>query len=1079
MFCLQSKKRGRPGGQKVLRQSASRESKPAIDYLLEQQQDDPRPYLQIRVFGKEILALLDSGASQTFLGEKGLWILEQFPAQLRDSSGRFVETADSTRHEIKGFVSLPITLKGKTTSLNVCVVPSLKQALILGIDFWESMHIVADIRNRQWDFASNRGKLLCSSIEGLTSEDNLKPEERRKLQELVEGHFKDEPQTLGRTDKVKHLIDTGDATPIKQRYYNVSPARQKLINEELDRMITLGVVEPSQSAWSSPIMLLDKPDGSKRFVVDFRAVNAVSKKDAYPLPQVTTILDRLRDAKYLSSLDIKSAYWQIELEESSKEKTAFAIPGRGLYQFVTMPFGLCGAPGTWQRFVDNVLGADLEPNVFVYLDDIIVVTSSFEKHLEVLSEIFKRIRAAKLTLNKEKCKFVRPELKYLGYIVSAAGLRVDPDKIKAIVDIPVPGTQKAVRQFTGMASWYRRFIPNFATRMHPLTSLLRRKSKFEWSAEAEQSFRDMKSCLVTAPILSCPDFAKPFTISCDASGVGIGAVLSQEYEQGEGVIAYASRTLSRQEQKFSATERECLSAIWAVEKFRPYVEGTKFTIITDHYSLLWLNKLKDPTGRLGRWALRLQAYDYRLVHRKGQENVVPDLLSRTSPPPPHEYGPIQPSEETQDNVPSSSSLNEDIHCDLIELPKDITDKWYTKMLEKVTKEPQAYPQWRVEDGILWKDIPDAELLQEEESWKMVIPKDLRNRTLAECHDKPTAGHQGVLKTYKRLQNNYYWPKMRKDVATYVSKCKTCQTTKYDQKPPAGVMGSRRGVDAPWKMIAADLMGPFPRSLKGFQYLLVMTDTFTKYSVLRPLRAATAKLVSQHLEEDIFLVYGVPDYLICDNGSEFIGSPVTDLARKYNIKVLLNARRHPQANPAERVNRDIITMLRAYVTDNHREWDTHIPRIGFALRTSHHGTTEHSPAFLNFGRELATAGAGFEVLPEGAIPSQDEGGRHVEHLRQLQDIYRDVTERLQRAHDQNAKRYNLRRRPVTYKVGDLVLKRNFPQSDAGKHFSAKLAPRYVGPYVIAQKISPLVYTLKDMDGKTIGNWHVQNIKHYIQ
>lgn len=999
--------------------------------------------------------------------------MEQFPTHLRLSPGRFVETADSKRHEIKGFVNLPITLKGRTESLDVCVVPSLRQTLILGIDFWESMHIVADIRNRKWDFASKKNNIFCSSLEGITSEDNLKPEERRKLQQLVENHFKTEPTTLGRTDRVKHVIDTGEAAPIKQRYYNVSPARQKLINEELDRMLELGVVESSQSAWSSPIMLLDKPDGSKRFVVDFRAVNKVSKKDAYPLPQVTTILDRLRDARYLSSLDIKSAYWQIELEENSKERTAFAIPGRGLYQFVTMPFGLCGAPATWQRFVDTVLGADLEPNVFVYLDDIIIVTSSLERHLEVLAEIFKRIRAAKLTLNKEKCKFCRPELRYLGYVVSANGLRVDPEKIKAIVEIPVPRNQKEVRQFTGMASWYRRFIPNFATRLHPLTSLLRRKSKFEWTSEAEQSFHDIKSCLVTAPILSCPDFAKTFTVSCDASGVGIGAVLSQQYDQGEGVVAYASRTLTKQEQKFSATQRECLAVIWAVEKFRPYVEGTKFTVVTDHYSLLWLNTLKDPTGRLGRWALRLQAYDFNLVHRKGQENVVPDLLSRSTPP--ARDCQSQPSEENQE-----TSSETPLQCSLIDFPQDIKDKWYNGMLERVTKDPQHYIQWRVEDGKLWKNIPNPDTLREEDSWKMVVPKDLRSTTLAEYHDKPTAGHQGVLKTYKRLQNTVYWPKMRKDVATYVSKCRICQTTKYDQKLRAGVMGSRRGVNTPWKMIAADLMGPFPRSLKGFKYLLVITDTFTKYSILQPLRAATAKLVSQHLENDIFLVYGVPDYIICDNGSEFIGAPVTNLARQYNIKILLNARRHPQANPAERVNRDIVTMLRAYITANHREWDTHIPKIGFALRTSHHETTAHSPAFLNFGRELATAGAGFGVLQDGAaVPSQEECRQHVEHLQQLQDIYTDVAERLKIAHNQNAQRYNLRRRPVTYKVGDTVLKKNFPQSDATNHFSAKLAPRYVGPYIVAEKISPSVYSLKDLDGKNIGNWHVQDIKLYIQ
>lgn len=1017
------------------------------------------------------MALLDSGASQTFLGEKGLWILKQFPTRLRKTPGRFVETADAKRHEIEGFIRLPITLKGRTEDLNVGVVPSLQQALILGIDFWENMHIVADVRNRRWDFAPKNGQLFCGGLEGITPVDNLAPEERERLQELIAKHFKDEPTTLGRTDRVKHVIDTGEAVPIKQRYYNVSPARQKLINEELDRMLTLGVVEPSQSAWSSPIMLLDKPDGSKRFVVDFRAVNAVSKKDAYPLPQVTTILDRLRDARYLSSLDIKSAYWQIELEESGKEKTAFAIPGRGLYQFVTMPFGLCGAPATWQRFVDNVLGADLEPNVFVYLDDIIVVTASFEKHVEVLAEILKRIRAAKLTLNQEKCKFCRPELKYLGYVVSADGLRVDPEKIQAIVDIPVPRTQKEVRQFTGMASWYRRFISNFATRIHPLTSLLRKRCHFEWSAEAENAFRDIKSCLITAPILSCPDFAKTFTISCDASGIGIGAVLSQEYDQGEGVVAYASRTLTKQEQKFSATERECLAVIFAVEKFRPYVEGTEFTVVTDHHSLLWLNNLRDPTGRLGRWALRLQAYQFKLVHRKGQDNVVPDLLSRTTPTTLTEANSLEEDKGTEEGTQ---------RCDLIDLPQDVKDKWYTGMVEKVRKTPQLYSQWKLEGNKLWKTMSNIDPMLEEDQWRLVVPKDSRLETLTECHDEPTAGHQGVLKTYKRMQQRYYWPKMRKDVAKYVSRCNVCQRTKYDQQAPAGVMGTRRGVDSPWKMLAADLMGPFPRSLRGYKYLLVVTDTFTKYSILQPLRAATAKLVSQHLEDDVFMVYGVPDYIICDNGSEFIGGPVTNLARKYHVKILLNARRHPQANPAERVNRDIVTMLRAYVNSNHREWDKFLPKIGFALRTAHHETTQHSPAYLTFGRELATAGAGFKVLQDGLeVPDTEGNGGYAERLQDLKNVYQEVAERLQEAHQQNARKYNLRRRPVKYKVGDIVLKKNFPQSDAANFFSAKLAHRFVGPYVVAEKVSNLVYTLADLDGKKIGNWHVADFKKFNQ
>lgn len=1027
-----------------------------VSYVLDRCDNDPRPYLTVRVFGKEVKALLDSGASQTILGKEGLWILHNFPARMRDSVGTYVETADAKRHKVDGVLNLPITLKGRTEHLNVLVVSSLQQALILGIDFWDCMHIVADVHHRQWDFASKPSPVCCSTIEGIKSEQHLKPEEKQLLQDLIEQHFKSEPETLGRTDRVTHVIDTGDARAIKQRYYPISPARQKLVDEELDKMLKLGVIEPSHSEWSSPIILLDKPDGSKRFCVDFRKVNLVTKKDAYPLPHVTSILDRLRDARYLSSLDIKSAYWQIPLEHSSKEKTAFTIPGRGLFQFVTMPFGLSNAPATWQRFVDNVLGPELEPHVFVYLDDVIVVTSDFNKHLEVLTEIFQRIRAAKLTLNQEKCKFCIPELRYLGYMVSEKGLRVDPDKVKAIVDIPVPRNQKDVRRFCGTASWYRRFIQDFATRLYPLTSLIKKRKTFQWTKEAQEAFQDIKACLVTAPILSCPDFTKPFTISCDASGVGLGAVLSQADERGEVVIAYGSRTLTKQEQKYSATERECLAVIWAVERFRPYIEGTKFTVVTDHHSLLWLNNLKDPQGRLARWALRLQPYDFQLVHRKGQENVVPDLLSRSTVP----------------------DVEEKAQCALT-LSSDIKDNWYLKMVQRVKDDSEAYSRWRFEDNQLWKKIEDKTTsLTEQLSWKIVLPKDLRAQAMAECHDAPTAGHQGVAKTYKRMQQKYYWPKMRKDVATYVSKCKICQSTKYDNKKPAGMMGEYRGVAEPWKMISADLMGPFPRSLKGNKYLLVVTDSFSKFTLLKPLRSATANSVARYLEEDVFMVFGVPRYLICDNGSEFIGSPVKKLAEQYQVKILLNASRHPQANPTERTNRTVITMLRAYVGDHHRRWDQNIPKLGFAIRSSVHESTGYTPNLLNFGHELEVTGTGFETLQSAdQIPSNEDPHHYRERIKELEDIYQEVAEKLKEAHHQNARHYNLRRRPQQFRVNSLVWKKNFVQSDAANFVSAKLTPRFIGPFVVKQQISPLIYQLQNLEGKVIGNWHVEDLKPY--
>lgn len=1041
--------------------SASKDNQPLVkvDFVIKSVKGDSRPYLDVRVFGHKMRALLDSGASRTILGKDGNWLLERFPARLNTSTSQYVETADSKKHSIHGTVILPITLEGQTKYLEVLYVPTLSHNLLLGIDFWEKFNIVADLHHRRWEFSKLATVSFGSSVSsGIQGEEYLTADQKNQLKDLIDKHFSGTQPALGRTDKVFHTIDTGDAPAVKQRYYPMSPARQRMVCEELDKMLQLGVVEPSKSDWSSPILLVDKPDGSKRVCVNFKKLNSVSKKDAYPLPQVTTILDRLRDACYMSSLDIKSAFWQIPLDPSSREKTAFTVPGRGLFHFVTMPMGLSNAPATWQRFVDNVLGADLEPYCFVYLDDIIAVTPTFEKHMEVLAEILKRIKEAKITLNKEKCQFCRPELKYLGYVVSEKGLRVDPDKVKAIIDLPVPQSQKEVRQFCGTASWYRRFIPNFASRLYPLTSLLKKRSKFVWSKEAQDAFLDIRSCLVTSPILSCPDFTKPFVVSCDASGVGVGAVLSQESERGEVVVAYASRTLSKQEQKYSATERECLAVIWAVERFRPYIEGTKFKVITDHYSLLWLNNLRDPQGRLARWALRLQPYDFDLEHRKGKENVVPDLLSRSA----------------------AAEPDESFHCDVI-VPVEVKDKWYVKMLKNVKTHVQNYPEWRVKDHQLWKKVNNQGTLSGEDdlsSWKLVLPKEARALACEECHDQPMAGHLGTFKTYKRLQMKYYWPKMRQDIAKYISRCKVCQMVKYDQKLPAGLMGERRGIEEPWKMVAADLMGPFPRSLKGFKYILVITDTFTKFSILKPLRSATAKAVAQHLEDDVFLVYGVPSYLVFDNGSEFTGAPVKNLAAAYKCKILYNPSRHPQSNPTERVNRNVITMLRAFVGENHREWDKRLAQIGFALRTAVHETTGFSPAFLNFGREPSASGDGTEVRKTLEIPTIEDCGPYGARLQELRDVFEEVKQKLMNAHQKNSHRYNLRRRPQEFKVNELVLKKNFAQSDAAAYFSAKLTPRFIGPFKIAKRVSNVVYSLEDLQGKSVGNWHVADLKKYI-
>nr|XP_011313386.1 PREDICTED: uncharacterized protein LOC105272851 [Fopius arisanus] len=331
---------------------------------------------------------------------------------------------------------------------------------------------------------------------------------------------------------------------------------------------------------------------------------------------MTGILDELRQANYISTLDLSAAYWQIPLAEDSKEITAFTVPGRGFFQFERMPYGLTNAPATFQRALDKIIGPEMYPQVFVYLDDIIIVSSTFQDHLEWLGRVLDKIRDHGLSINREKSVFCRTEVKYLGFVVNSAGLQVDPDKTAAVVEFPAPKNLKQIRRFLGMASWYRRFIPEFATVAQPLTRLTKVKQPWVWETEQQEAFEALKKHLTSAPTLACPDFSLHFTLQTDASSVGLGAVLTQVHEEQERVIAYASRSLTDPETKYTVTEQECLAVVWAVEKFHCYLEGYPFTVITDHSSLRWLHNMKDPAGRLARWNLRLMEYDYKIIHRK-------------------------------------------------------------------------------------------------------------------------------------------------------------------------------------------------------------------------------------------------------------------------------------------------------------------------------------------------------------------------------------------------------------------------------------------------------------------------------
>ena len=393
-----------------------------------------------------------------------------------------------------------------------------------------------------------------------------------------------------------------------------------------------GIIEPSSSPWAAPIIPVKKKDGSMRLCVDYRRLNAVSQTDAYPMPRVGDLIDRLGGARYITTLDLSRGYWQVPVKEEDRHKTAFTTP-HGLYQFRVMPFGLQGAPATFQRMMDSLLRG-LETHTAAYLDDVVIYSRTWGEHLQHIQTVLARLREANLTIKLKKCQFGMRSCTYLGHVVGNGQEKPELAKLVAVREFPQPTTKKQVRAFLGLTGYYRKFIPAFTDTAAPLTDLTRKNSpnQIVWTNKCTRAFETLKEKLCTTPILYSPDFTKPFFVQTDASDRGIGAVLSHLDTDGtDHPVSFYSRKLLSREERYATVEKECLAIRDAVNAFKVYLLGHPFTIQTDHRALEWLKKLKDNNARLTRWSLALQPFEFTVTYRRGSINGNADGLSRAFP----------------------------------------------------------------------------------------------------------------------------------------------------------------------------------------------------------------------------------------------------------------------------------------------------------------------------------------------------------------------------------------------------------------------------------------------------------------
>ena len=880
----------------------------------------------------------------------------------------------------------------------------------------------------------------------------LSPEQLTQMQNLLKEYadiFSLHPSDLGTTDQITHSINTGDHEPIRQPPRRLPFSLRSKTNELVQEMLDQGVIQPSKSPWASPVVLVEKKDGSVRFCVDYRRLNAVTKMEVFPLPRIDDSLDMLSKSKFFSTLDLASGFWQVKMEPNSREKTAF-VTHSGLYEFSVMPFGLVNAPSTFQRLMESVLAGLSGEKCIVYIDDILVPGATWPEHLQNLRQVFERLRSANLKLKSKKCRLAECEAEYLGYVISEDGLSTDPEKIRAVREFPVPHDVRTLRSFLGLASYYRRFVPNFSVVARPLHALTKKEVPFDWTESCRKSFERLKELLTTSPILVLPDFNKDFMLETDASGQGLGAVLAQKQEDGlVRPIAFASRTLQPHEQNYGITELEGLGVVWAMKHFRHYLYGHKCEVFTDHEALKSLLNTPHPSGKLARWGLTLQEFDVKIRYRPGRANASADALSRN---------PL-PATETREVIPPFSilaTLHPKVAAENGEDPNE-------ELIEAQRKDPELLRVIQyLEDGTLpTEDKLAREIVlcksqyvlidkvlyhvERDKSLRLIPPQINRKKLFHDVHSGVYGGHLRDAKIHGELAKHYWWPGMRSDIVSWCRECITCATRQPGKKLKSPLVPIP--VAGPFDRVGVDIL-QLPKSRLGNQYAIVFVDYLTKWPEVYPASDQSSLTVAELFVREFIPRHGVPRELLSDRGTSFLSKIMMEVYKLLGTHKVNTTAYHPQGDGlVECMNRSLLNMLSKSAESNGSDWDERLPFVLFAYRASTQESTKESPFYLLYGRDpqLPTS----EMLePQIDRITYNLDDYKTEMVKHMSEAWKLAQENVKHAQKSQKKHYDKGVREHKVKEGDRVFV-YMPSAKKGK--AHKLARPFHGPYRVIETV----------------------------
>lgn len=911
------------------------------------------------------------------------------------------------------------------------------------------------------------------NFKDLLRTEHLNKEEKSLLFNICHEYrdvFFQEGEKLTFSNTIKHEITTKDDVPIYCKSYRYPYVHKEEVNRQINELLNQGIIRTSYSPWSAPIWIVPKKKDSTgkekwRLVIDYRKLNEKTIDDRYPIPNITDILDKLGRSIYFSTIDLASGFHQVEINSKDIPKTAFSVEN-GHYEFVRMPFGLKNAPSTFQRVMDNVL-RDLQGKVcLVYMDDIIVFSTSLQEHLENLKSVFKKLRESNLKIQINKSEFLRKEVSFLGHIVTSDGIKPNPDKTSAVKDFPIPRTPKQIKSFLGLLGYYRKFIKDFSNLTKPLTECLRKGKTIKLTPSFINCFDHCKNILCNDPILKYPDFSKPFNVTSDASNVALGAVLSQGPVGSDKPICYASRTLSKSEQNYSTIEKELLGIVWATKYFRPYIYGRKFKIITDHKPLTWLFSLKEPNSKLVRWRLKLEEFDYEIIHKNGRLNTNADALSRIEINTNEINLDVLETESLksismQNNIDISEKVstvhsgeeNMNDHISISERPinefsSQIIITQNTKKTEISTKLKILFKRKKryiielkntcneadiisifknylnskrltavLTDDNTFRVIQSVysnyfnhskiKLVRSTVLLKDVIERDDQEKLVREYHEN--WHHRGITESLDHLKRNFYFPNMKHIISTVISNCDTCQRLKYDRNKEQIKLELTETPSKPLEIIHIDVYSIHK------EHFLTVLDKFSKFAAVYMLTARTSINLIKSLRH-YFSHHGLPKKIVCDNGSEFVSTLFKEFLELYNIvQHTICAKTSNGNSPVERFHSTLTELIRIIRS---QKKDMHIGEIVdeavLTYNNSIHSTTKFTPFEALTGHY--NKNQPFPSNPEH-ITKQDYLKTHKENYEKLAKIIHDRS--LEKKQNYITKLNTRRKDPPNYTQGETI------------------------------------------------------------